>query len=213
MRAHLYILFRWISVGALFLYLGISSASGNFALLQLQKAVTIELPRNWVTLSNNQRITLDTWMEAKFKNAGAAILTSDLNFAANYYDEKGKAAAMFNIRYYPEETLTQADILTLTPAEISQADEVAHNGVHSLEQITGMRVLEWMGTKKQIINGIISFVTEYRRAGVREGAPFRVRLIRVFSANRTFTVTISYREDQALFLKPICDFVIQSIRM
>ncbi len=81
-------------------------------------------------------------------------------------------------------------------------------------QQLGARILSWMGTKKQSINGIVAFVTEYRQSAIREGEPpFRVRLVRVLNAERSFTVSVSYREDQEFFLRKICDRVIQSIRM
>lgn len=206
-------LLRWMPAAILLLSIGIANATSNFLPIPLPKGVTVELPRNWIVLSNNQRITLDSYVQAKREMAGAADTSSDLNFAANYYDGQGKTAAIFNIRYYPEQTITQAESRAATAADTKQLDDVLRGEMTAAQQQFGMRVLLWMGTTKQTINGAVAFVTEYRRAAIRGGAPFHVRLVRVLSAGRTFTVTISYREDQGIFLRPICDRVIKSIRM
>lgn len=213
MRVPWPVLLRLLPAAALILCVGIANATGNFLPVRLPKGVTVELPRNWTALSNNQRITLDSWVQAKRELAGAVDPSSDLNFAANYYDEQDKTAAMFNIRYYPDVTITQSDARSISAADTKALDDALRTGVTATQQQFGIRLLSWMGTSKQTINGTVAFVTEYRRASIREGAPFRVRLVRVLSASRSFTVTISYREDQEFFLRPICDRIIQSIRM
>src|SRR4051794_9377909 len=101
MRGYWSVLIRWLPAAALLLYVGIATATGNFLPVRLPKGVTVELPKNWIALSNNQRITLDSYVQAKREMAGSADPSSDLNFAANYYDDQGKTAAIFNIRYYP----------------------------------------------------------------------------------------------------------------
>ena len=103
------ILLRWLPAFALLLHVGLANATSNFLAVRLPNAVTVELPKNWTALSNNQRITIDSWVQAKRETAGASNPSSDLTFAANYYDEQGKTVAIFNIRYYPEQTVTQAE--------------------------------------------------------------------------------------------------------
>ena len=206
-------LLRWLPVIFLFLYVSLASATGNFLPIRLANGVTVELPRNWVVLSDNQLVTLDSYVEAIRTMAGASDPSSDLNFAANYYDEQGKTAAIFNIRYYPNQKVTQVDSRLATAADTKEIDDALRTEMSTAMKQFGIRILSWLGTKKQSINGLTAFVTEYRRAAMREGAPFRVRLVRVLSAERSFTVTVSYREDQELFLRPICDRVIWSVRV
>ena len=202
-----------LSAITVFLSVGLANSAGNFLSIPMPKGVSVELPRNWTALSDNQRITLDSWVQAKREIAGASDLSSDLAFAANYYDEQDTIAAMFNIRYYPWQTIAQADARSATAEDIKEFDEGLRAQQPDIQQQFQMRVLSWMGTTKQSINGIVIFVTEYRRAPIREGAPFRVRLVSVLSGTRSFTVTVSYREDQEFLLRPICDRIIQSIRM
>jgi len=212
MRVPWSVLLRLLPAAALLLCVGIASTAVNFVPVHLPKSVTVELPRNWIVLSKNQRITLDSWVQAKRELSGAAALSSDLKFAANYYDEQGKIAAIFNIRYYADLTVTQAESRAATSADTKELDDALRTECLANQQLFGIRIISWMGTTKQTINRTVAFVTEYRRANIREGAPFRVRLIRVLNASRSFTITISYREDQELLLRPICDCVIQSIR-
>lgn len=203
----------WLFGISLLALASVVGATGNFVNIHLPKHVSIELPRNWTVIPNNQRITLDTFVQSKRELAGASDPPSDLNFAANYYDDYGKTAAIFNIRYYPDMDVTQADSRAASEADTEELDSALKAEMVLAMQQFGMTVLSWMGTKKQSINGIVTFITEYRRASLRQGSPFRVRLVRVLNGGRSFTVTISYREDQEFFLRPICDRVIQSLRM
>ncbi len=203
----------WLFGIFLIAFVGVGGATGNFVIIHLSKHVSIELPRNWTAISNNQRITLDTLIQSKRELAGASDPSSDLNFAANYYDDSGKTAGIFNIRYYPDMDVTQADSSAVSKSDTEELDGALKAEMVPAMQQFGMTVLSWMGTKKQNINGIVAFITEYRRDSIRQGSPFRVRLVRVLNGGRSFTVTISYREDQEFFLRPICDRIIQSLRI
>ncbi len=41
---------------------GPAFAKTKFVTISLPEYVTVDLPRNWVLISNNKRITLDTWV-------------------------------------------------------------------------------------------------------------------------------------------------------
>jgi hypothetical protein len=191
---------------------GAAQAAENFVAIRLPKGVAVELPRNWSTLSDNQRITLDTWVQVKTESFTTEPLTSELSFAANYYDDKSLTAAIFNVRYYRAQELTQDDARQASSADVKELDEVLRQSVVPGVEASGNRLLVWRGTKRVDINGATAFVSEYRRSTPQGGA-FRAQLVRVFNGPKTFTVTVSYREDQAFFLSPICDRVIRSIRI
>jgi hypothetical protein len=191
----------------------LANASGNFVVVPLPNGITVELPKNWTVLSDNRRITIDTWVQAKRELAGDSHPSSDLAFAANYYDEQGKAAAIFNVRYYPDLDVTQGDARGLSASDIKELDAALRNEVSKAEKQYGIRILSWVGTTKHSINGITMFLTEYRRQNIGAGAPFCVRLARILNGPRSFTITISYREDQEYLLKAICDRIIHSIRI
>jgi hypothetical protein len=189
-----------------------ASASKNFLPVKLPHGLQIELPKNWVVLSENQRITLDSAVQSREELAGEVfVASSDLNFGANYYDDAGKTAAIINVRYYPNSEISQADVRASGISDISELDSAIRDSIIDAGQINGFSVLAWNGTSKKTINGITAFVTEYQRSSMYTDGNFKVRLVRVFNKERSFTMTVSYREDQEHLLRPICDRIISSL--
>lgn len=188
-------------------------ASSNFVQLELPKNIFIELPKNWVVLSNNQRITLDSVVESGLDLSRIEQQDSMLPFAANYYDDNGKTAAIINIRYYPESDLSQRDARQISDSDVDEIDIAWKKNLIKGVEVFGITVKSWKGTKKVKINRIVAFQTEYRRNSIKSNSVFRVRLIRVFANNRSFTLTISYRESDELFLGKITDRIIASLQM
>ena len=187
-------------------------AANNFVPIRLPHGVQIELPRNWEALSNNQRITLDSTVQSRIERAGIFDATSDLNFGANYYDEAGKTAAIMNVRYFPDSEISQADARATGQTDIRELDSAARESMVKAGQLNGFTVLAWNGTSKQVINGTTAFVTEYKRSPLKNNGNSKVRLVRVFNGSKSFTLTVSYREDQDYLLRPICDRIISSLR-
>lgn len=192
----------------------IAQAANNFVPIKLPNGVKIELPKNWEAVSNNQRITLDSSVQSRLQGASLPFdASSDLNFAANYYDDRGKTAGIMNIRYYPNLELSQADAKSAGQADIQELDNVIRDGIVKAGPTAGYSVLVWSGTNKQVINRATCFVTEYKRSPIKNNGNFKVRLIRVFNKTKSFTLTVSYREDQEYYLRPICDRIISSMRI
>lgn len=103
----------------LMLYVSHVFAVNNFIPFKLPKGVVIELPRNWTILSNNQRITIDSFIQTETENMGFVDYTREFAFAANYFDDAGNPAGILNIQYFISE-LTQADVREATPADIKK---------------------------------------------------------------------------------------------
>ncbi|MBT6048897.1 MAG: hypothetical protein HOG49_19035 [Candidatus Scalindua sp.] len=196
---------------ALFSFTSVN-ASDNFVKISLPKGVSIELPKDWIVLSEDQRITIDTIAESGLDLAGIEHENLDMPFSANYY-KNGKTVGIIQIRYYPNLDLTQNDSRQATLRDINELNTtLKENAVKSLPAI-GMSVLSWTGTKKTIINGITAFVTEYHRKGIKGSGAFRVRLIRVYAVDRSFTLIVSYDEEESLPLEIITDRIICSLRL
>ena len=187
-------------------------AANNFVPISLPHGVQIELPRNWEALSNNQRITLDSVAQSLSERAGMFDASSDLNFGANYYDEAGKTAAIMNVRYYPNLDISQTDARAAGQPDIRELDIALRELIVKAGQINGSTVLAWNGTSTQVINGTTAFVTEYKRSPLKNNGNFKVRFVRIFNGSKSFTLTVSYREDQDYLLRPICDRIISSLR-
>ncbi len=188
-------------------------AANNFVPIRLPHGVQVELPRNWEALSKNQRITLDSAVQSRNERAGMFDASSDLNFGANYYDEAGKTAAIMNLRYYPDLEISQTDARVAGQPDIRELDNVLRESIVKAGQINGFTVLAWNGTSKQVINGTTAFVTEYKRSPLKNNGNFKVRLVKIFNGSKSFTLTVSYREDQDYLLRPICDRIISSLRI
>ncbi len=204
--------FHLVSIAIFASFSSLVFAYNNYISVRLPKGVTVELPKNWVVLSNNQRITLDSWVQAKAEVRGISNNSSELAFAANYYDERNITAGIFNIRYYPNLDINQSDAKAAGATDIKELDTTIRQNIIPGIEAAGGRVLAWLGTTKLSINGSTTFITEYRRSSPH-GDIFRARLVRFFNGNKSFTITISYREDQEFFLRPICDKIISSIKL
>ena len=182
----------------------------TYIVVRLPNNVSIELPRNWVAFSNNQRITLDATVIAREQNTGSADFQHDLAFVASYYDEDAKTAGIVNVRYYPKQTITQSDVRLFSRDEIQDIDRVLKEEIQKGLAISDRQLLAWLGTSRQTINGTIALVSEYRRSS--PNGSFRVKLVRVLDASRSGTLTVSFREDQAYFLQPISEYIVRSLR-
>lgn len=92
--------------------------ASNFVRVPLGNGASIEVPRNWIVLSGNQRTTIDTFVEAK----GCRQTESSLSFAANLYDDRGKTMALVNARFYPENPITQTEAQQVTASDLKEID-------------------------------------------------------------------------------------------
>ena len=195
----------------LFPCVGQSNAESNFVRVSLTKGVTAELPRNWSVMSDNKRITLDTWKESALEAHKLSDEENDLPFTANYYDDRGNTAGTFAIRFYPKLKVTESEAVAGGTVFIKELDDgVRQNFTKGLEA-GGGKLVTWLGTASKPINGSVYFISEYRQLSPR-GDGFRGILVRYLNAGKSFTVIISYREDQEFLLRPIYARTISSIR-
>ena len=183
------------------------SASDNFVKISLPKGVSIELPKDWVVLSENLRIALDTVADSGLDLAGIEHENSDIPFTANYY-KNNKIVGIVQTRYYPNIDLTQNDSRQATPQDMNEMNTILkERTVKSMTAVDEVSGLTW--TKKTTINGITAFVTEYHR----KTGEFRVHLIRVFAGKRTFTLTAAYLEEELFPLEPNINRIINSLKL
>ncbi len=206
-------LFSPLAIYFLILFYALNcNAAENYVPIALPYDVGVKLPRNWVVLSGNQRVTLDSTVQSRLESVGMFDASSDLNFAANLYDETKKTQAVFNIRYYPDMELTQIDARAASAQDIKELDDELKSNIAQAGQILGYSILKWLGTSRKTLNGTVSFITEYERSPIKNNGNFRVRLVRVFNGKASFTITVSYRVNQEFLLRPICDYIIDSIK-
>ena len=183
-------------------------SASNFVRVPLGKGASIEVPKNWVVLSGNQRTTIDTFVEAK----GYRLTESTLSFAANLYDDRGKTMALVNARFYPDNPITQAKARQVTSTDLREIDVEMRKVAEAPLKAMGVRMLNWYGSKMQVINGLHVLVHEHQHSGAGDAGVTRVRGVRIWRSPRSFTVTLSYRERDATMLLPIIDYITNSLR-
>ncbi len=188
-----------------------SAPAGSLVPIRLPSDVTVELPRNWTTLTDNCRTTIDTAARSMAARDGVLDASSDLKFAATLFDDAGQATALFNVRYYPDQKLSQSDAETMSASELLDLDTLVRTSIEQAGR-GHFTVTSWRGTERRTINGIICFVSEYTRTGADARSPFCARLVRVFNAANSHTLTVSYRTSDEPLLRPICDRIISSLR-
>lgn len=206
---------KWLCLFAILassLFFSSAYATGDIVKIQLPKGVSVELPKDWIVLSNDKRLTIDTKVKSTLDLAGLDQGSSVQPFVANYYSN-GEAIGTINIRYYVTLDLTQTDARQTTAIDVKDLDEWLKEIIFKSSNASGISILSWEGTKKSTINGLTTFITEYHRKSLTDAGSFRVRLVRVFAGDKTFTLTVSYNEKEAFFLKNITDKIISSLNM
>lgn len=187
-------------------------ATNNFVPIRLPHGVQIELPRNWTVLSENKLVTIDSAVQSRMELNQSLDVSHNLNFGASHYNDEGNVDALINVRYYPKLEVSQADVRAAGQSDIRELDSVIRQEIFKAGQVSGFSVLNWNGTNIQVVNGIAVFITEYKRSPIKENGNVKVRLVRVLNGSQSFTITISYHEDQEYLLRPICDRIISTLR-
>jgi len=183
----------------------------KYVQIKLPENVTVNLPDNWTTWTEKETAALGKSTKEKTKNIGNVGVKSKLAFASNYYDSSKTTLAMFNIRYYPEYELTQYDISHAEEKDVQLIDYTLKSSIEKGLKAEGLEIIDWLGTNRVLINKATAIITEYKRSSIK-GKSFCVRLIRYFNKEKSFVITISYRIDNTLTLRPICDEIINSIK-
>jgi hypothetical protein len=190
-----------------------SLATDNFINILLPKGVSIDLPRNWMILSSNQRATLDTSIQSRLDLSAIQQPVSQLPFAANLYNDDGVTIGILNLRYYPDMDLTQDNVRSFSKVDVEAFDSMLQEKMREDMQRINMSISSWNGTILKEINGITALISDYRRASLMGLGDFRVRLVRVLNREKSFTLTISYLDSASMLLLPITDRIISSIKI
>lgn len=177
-----------------------------FIRVPLEQGVSIEVPKNWILLSESNRMTIGTAMEAMGKRPLSLI-----TFGANLLDGDTTIASV-NTQFYPNEKRTQNELQLLTSKNLKKIDLTVEQAGKQGYKDLGVRVTKCFRTRKKVINGIHTFIIGWQHTGVGDQGLMRIRSVRVWNGARSFAVTFTYRERQAMVLLPIIDYMTNSIR-
>ena len=200
-----------VALGALALAAQAFAAPAFFP-VRLAAAVMLELPGDWTVVEGGPRDRPETRVRSLARSGGDVDATSQRRFAADDYDDAGRVAARIEVRYDPGRSVSQAEVEDATDYEISRVDKAMRAAVEKSATRLGVSVLEWKGTERRDLHGTTGFVSEYRRSPWRDNGVFVVKMLRVLDGPQSFTVTLSYREDEGARLRPLCERILASVR-
>jgi hypothetical protein len=169
--------------------------------VKFNNGLSFNIDKKWTPLiqvGNLQKAYNDWKFAIKILNTSKNEL-----FAANLYSESffygNELTAMMNLRFYPgglinEETdrmYTQNDIVKMDEIALSIINDIFLNG----QKASGYRLLEWKGTKKEIINDKYYLVCNYIRESKQDNiTKFNVKLYKLFDEENSLTLTVSYKD-------------------
>lgn len=203
----------------LFIYLFLLSTAAytytidSVLIIKLPKDVEVHIPSNWSILTKGTISTLDVVSKKLESNTNKTYASSDLNFGANLFDSNSKTLALLNIRYYPELEITQAEVMSFTSADIKEIDNLLKKDLYKAGQLFGYKINKWWGTKPVSINNAHFLITKYERTSPKNDGNSIVQLIRMINGDKSFTITVSFKSHKVRELKPICDKIINSIKI
>jgi hypothetical protein len=187
-----------------------SYANDPFVTITLKSGLSFQLPENWVVLDQSTKTTLQASVVSRVPIA----ISSSLPFAASLYDWNEQTIAMINVRVYPDNDVLQNEVVQLNDAEVVQLNDLFQSLVPPALSKIGASVTHWYGTSKQNIHSKIYLRTDYRRTSTfKSDTFFRVTLLRFLSAEKSFTLTLSYDEKHEVLLDPIINRIGQSLQI
>ena len=182
-----------------------ANANSPFINIKLSNGLSFELPKNWRVIDQSTKTTLEASVIAQTE----VPINSSLPFAANLFNASKQTIAMANIRIYPSQTVTQREITQLSNLDLKSYNNEMERELRAAKTL---QLKSWFGTKKMTINNKTFLVTSYKRAStIRTNTFFIVTLYRLLNAKSSFTLTLSYDEKQTKLLKPIVNYVANSL--
>jgi hypothetical protein len=146
---------------------------------------------------------------------GIKDVEHEFSFAASFYEEADeKPSATLNIRYYPETAITQDNVKSISDDLLAKADAAMKSSIIKILDAQQGVLTSWSGTKNQKINGMSALISGYKFFSPISGKVQIIsKAIRILNLDKSFTLTISYKEDKQKILKPICERIISSLRI
>ncbi len=191
----------------MFLVQGNSIAQSNGPVeIRIDNDVSFEIPRNWVVLSENRTIDLNSYLKSIFYNPGGVV------FQANLKNADGRPITTVQVYRWQSE-LHQTDISNLSKNDLKIFENGIFNQTKKELSQAGGSISEWYGLKKRVINGLLVLLFEYSRPSILPPfGHFRVQVARVYSGDRSFSFVISYHEETPFPLRNVVNQIITTLR-
>jgi hypothetical protein len=174
----------------------------------------LELPGNWIVASANPRIPVEA--APRLSDGALADFQTLQAFTAHALDGNRRPIGLFLVRFVEEKDVTLLElplimmVLSGTPIADPKIDELLKEQVIAGLSRENAQLVSWSGASAMETNGLRFLVLEYRRT-----TPTGIILVRTllfFSAEGSFRVLVSYRDEHADLLKATMDRVVRSIK-
>ena len=174
--------------------------------IQVNGNVSFQLPRDWVVLSDNKIVTLNSFLKSILP------VSSATRFQANLKNDSGEPITVAQIITWRSD-FSQADVIAMMNHDVDDYDLQMNEQMRSQIEQIGERITHWFGTRKHNISGLAVLTSEYSRTSKRSPlGHFRVQVVRVYSKEHSFSFVISYHEETLLPLRIVIDKIISTLR-
>jgi len=179
--------------------------AGNFIKILVDDNISFQVPKNWVVLSDNKTIRLNSFIESEVS------VSSKVHFQANLINDKGNPITTVQIYKWTSE-FNQTNVVEMKNNDIDGYDQSIHKQMQNQLKKVGGSLNNWYGTKKLNINGLAVLVSEYRRtSNIKPFGHFRVQVLRIYFGESSFSFVISYHEESSLQMRTIVEKIIATL--
>lgn len=189
-----------------YMQVGSVAYASSFIEINVNNDIVFNIPRNWVLLSDNMTITLNSIVESVLPVA------SSVRFQANLKDDSGRPITTVQIYRWKSE-FHQADVDAMGEPDIYDYNQQMRSQMIKELKAVGGTVSNWHGTRKSYFNNLVALVSEYSRpSNLALSGHFRVQILRIYSGDKSFSFVISYHEESILPLRVLVGKVITTLK-
>jgi len=184
-------------------------SGSQFAKVELPYGVSLDLPKSWWLIGPDFNAVIETSAEAALDLSGYEVSGNDVNIlAANSMPRSTYAAVRITVITPP--VLSPAEVVSLSRAEVSAVGSEAAKGLRDVLPRQNLQLLDYLGTAVEMIDSHPALVMSYRRSGPN-GAVI-VHMHQIFLPERTFLMSLSYRESEAALWQAIIQKIKESVQ-
>lgn len=184
-------------------------SGSQFALVQLPYGVSLELPKSWSLIGPDFNAVIETSAEAALDLSGYAVSGSHVNILAATSMPRSTYAAV-RITVITPPVLSPAEVASLSPAEVNAVGSEAASGLREVLRRQNLQLLDYLGTAVEMIDSHPALVMSYRRSG--PNGPVIVHMYQIFLPERTFRMSLSYRESEAALWQAVMQKIKESVQ-
>ena len=195
-----------------------STANDLFRRHRVSPHASLEVPQNW-RLTSEFNADFDASVRERQRASGLPPGDpSSVTFSAGRYLDSGQALAWTNVRIYPQESITNAEIASAPDAEIAKFDQELQAGAFRGARAAQFSIVSWAGTARWQHSGVAFLVSAYERsplvgANHTRGSNVVVRLIRLLDSARSLTLTVAHAKSGDYIMRPIVDRIALSLHV